>query len=252
MGMELLALNSSPLCNVTPRTRRRIHHTPNNYKASVAMMMASASKVSVAMMMTSASKVYDSVLENKKHVLLTSLQDTQRGLLTTPHQRSSIEQALVNVEGTNVGQPIDFNKLDGTWRLQYTSAPDVLVLFQAAATLPFFQVGQIFQKFECRHNSTGGIIRNVVRWSIPNFFELKCSIQIGSNCNLTSNKTYLVLQYFMEPSLVFLPHPYITSVKVQWRVFEKLFTDFRDCFNHLEYYDMLACAKSRFQPIPST
>ncbi|CAI8615764.1 unnamed protein product [Vicia faba] len=171
MGMELLALNSSPLCNVTPRTRRRIHHTPNNYKASVAMMMASASKVSVAMMMTSASKVYDSVLENKKHVLLTSLQDTQRGLLTTPHQRSSIEQALVNVEGTNVGQPIDFNKLDGTWRLQYTSAPDVLVLFQAAATLPFFQVGQIFQKFECRHNSTGGIIRNAVRWSIPNFFE---------------------------------------------------------------------------------
>ncbi|CAI8615756.1 unnamed protein product [Vicia faba] len=171
MGMELLALNSSPLCNVTPRTRRRIHHTPNNYKASVAMMMASAYKVSVAMMMTSASKVYDSVLENKKHVLLTSLQDTQRGLLTTPRQRSSIEQALVNVEGTNVGQPIDFNKLDGTWRLQYTSAPDVLVLFQAAATLPFFQVGQIFQKFECRHNSTGGIIRNVVRWSIPNFFE---------------------------------------------------------------------------------
>ncbi|KAL5061324.1 hypothetical protein RYX36_032928 [Vicia faba] len=198
MGMELLALNSSPLCNVTPRTRRRIHHTPNNYKASVAMMMASASKVSVAMMMTSASKVYDSVLENKKHVLLTSLQDTQRGLLTTPHQRSSIEQALVNVEGTNVGQPIDFNKLDGTWRLQYTSAPDVLVLFQAAATLPFFQVGQIFQKFECRHNSTGGIIRNVVRWSIPNFFE-------PNSCR---NKKVLHCLYL--PNLLLFPHAIFT------------------------------------------
>jgi len=46
----------------------------------------------------------------------------------------------VNVEGRNLGHPIDFNKLDGTWRLQYTSAPDVLILFQAAATLPFFQV----------------------------------------------------------------------------------------------------------------
>jgi hypothetical protein len=39
-----------------------------------------------------------------------------------------------------MGHPIDFNKLDGTWRLQYTSAPDVLILFQAAANLPFFQV----------------------------------------------------------------------------------------------------------------
>ncbi|KAI5392236.1 variant 2 [Lathyrus oleraceus] len=87
MGMELLALNSSPLCNVTTtttttRTRRRIHYKPYNFN-----FMA---------IITSASKVYDSVLENKKHVLLTSLQDTHRGLLTTPHQRSSIEQALVS------------------------------------------------------------------------------------------------------------------------------------------------------------
>lgn len=39
-----------------------------------------------------------------------------------------------------MGDPINLAKLDGTWRLQYTSAPDVLILFQAAATLPFFQV----------------------------------------------------------------------------------------------------------------
>lgn len=50
---------------------------------------------------------------------------------------------------------------------------------------------------------------------------------------------------------VFLPYPYTRSVKVQWRVFEKLFTDFRDCFDRVDYYDLLACAKSRFQPIPS-
>lgn len=41
-------------------------------------------------------KAYDSELENNKHELLTSVQDTQRGLLTTPHQRSSIEEALVS------------------------------------------------------------------------------------------------------------------------------------------------------------
>ena len=39
-----------------------------------------------------------------------------------------------------MGTPIDLVKLDGTWRLQYTSAPDVLVLLEAAARLPFFQV----------------------------------------------------------------------------------------------------------------
>ncbi|XP_061355934.1 probable plastid-lipid-associated protein 10, chloroplastic [Gastrolobium bilobum] len=127
-------------------------------------------KLSMSMTIPSA-QAYDSVLENKKHQLLNSLQDTQRGLLTTPDQRSSIEEALVNVEGCNMGEPINLSMLDGTWRLQYTSASDVLILLQAAATLPFFQVGQIFQKFECRDQSNGGVIRNIVRWSIPNLLE---------------------------------------------------------------------------------
>jgi hypothetical protein len=54
--------------------------------------------------------------------------------------------------------------------------------------------------------------------------------------------------YYLQ---VFLPYPYSRSTKVQWRVFEKLFTDFRDCFSHVDYYDVLACAKNKFQPIPS-
>ncbi|KHN38098.1 26S protease regulatory subunit 8 like A [Glycine soja] len=87
--------------------------------------------------------------------------------------RSCIEEALVSVEACNMAShPINFSKLDGTWRLQYTSSSDVLVLLQAAATLPFFQVGQIFQKFECGDQSHGGVIRNVVRWSIPNLLEI--------------------------------------------------------------------------------
>ncbi|KAL5577845.1 hypothetical protein UlMin_019544 [Ulmus minor] len=113
----------------------------------------------------------DFEVENKKYELLNAVQDTQRGLVATPDQRSSIEEALVDVEGYNRGAPIDLAKLDGTWRLQYTSAPDVLVLFEAASRLPFFQVGQIFQKFECGNQSRGGVIRNVVRWSIPNLLE---------------------------------------------------------------------------------
>ncbi|XP_059649880.1 probable plastid-lipid-associated protein 10, chloroplastic isoform X6 [Cornus florida] len=80
-------------------------------------------------------------IENRKQHLLKAIQETQRGLVTTAHQRSSIEEALVSVESydSGEGEPIDLNKLDGTWRLQYTSAPDVLILLEAAARLPFFQ-----------------------------------------------------------------------------------------------------------------
>ncbi|TXG63153.1 hypothetical protein EZV62_010147 [Acer yangbiense] len=81
------------------------------------------------------------------------------------------DRTQVNLEGYSRGESIDLAKLDGTWRLQYTSAPDVVVLLEAAARLPFFQVGQIFQKFECQDQSDGGIIRNVVRWSIPSLLE---------------------------------------------------------------------------------
>lgn len=49
-------------------------------------------------------------------------------------------QWQVNVESFDPGNTIDLDLLNGTWRLQYTSASDVLILFQSAATLPFFEV----------------------------------------------------------------------------------------------------------------
>ncbi|KAL3537655.1 hypothetical protein ACH5RR_001021, partial [Cinchona calisaya] len=112
-----------------------------------------------------------SELESRKCELLRVIQDTQRGLVTTVDQRSSIEEALVSVEGFDAGESIDLGELNGTWRLQYTSALDVLILFESATRLPFFQVGQIFQKFECQNESNGGVIRNVVKWSIPYLLE---------------------------------------------------------------------------------
>uniref|UniRef100_A0A452YM06 Plastid lipid-associated protein/fibrillin conserved domain-containing protein n=2 Tax=Aegilops tauschii subsp. strangulata TaxID=200361 RepID=A0A452YM06_AEGTS len=45
------------------------------------------------------------------------------------------------------------------------------MLFEAAERLPLLQVGQIYQKFECKGRSDGGIVRNVVRWSIENLLE---------------------------------------------------------------------------------
>ncbi|KAK1425298.1 hypothetical protein QVD17_20649 [Tagetes erecta] len=111
-------------------------------------------------------------LENKKYDLLKSIQDTERGLITTTNQRSEIEEYLVELESCSVGnEGIDLGILDGTWRLQYTSASDVLVLLDSSSKLPFFQVGQIFQKFECKGQDDGGYVRNVVRWSIPSLLE---------------------------------------------------------------------------------
>lgn len=46
----------------------------------------------------------------------------------------------VCVEEYDAGSPVNLSELDGTWRLNYTSASDVLVLFEAAARLPFLQV----------------------------------------------------------------------------------------------------------------
>ncbi|URD77446.1 Plus3 [Musa troglodytarum] len=100
-------------------------------------------------------------LERRKLDLLQAVQETQRGLAATADQRSAVEEALVCVEEYDAGSPVNLSELDGTWRLNYTSASDVLVLFEAAVRLPFLQVGQIFQKFECKDRSDGGMVRNV-------------------------------------------------------------------------------------------
>ncbi|XP_063939966.1 probable plastid-lipid-associated protein 10, chloroplastic [Daucus carota subsp. sativus] len=109
--------------------------------------------------------------ETRKHNLLKAIQDTQRGISATPLQRSCIEEALVSLEALDAALPLDLDLLNGNWRLQYTSAPDVLILFESANRLPFFQVGQIYQSFECQAESKGGYVCNVVRWSIPKLLE---------------------------------------------------------------------------------
>ncbi|XP_050160466.1 uncharacterized protein LOC126634027 isoform X1 [Malus sylvestris] len=83
--------------------------------------------------------------------------------------------------------------------------------------------------------------------------DLASQIWLAVLDNLEENEqTFQLLKRLAQEADVFLPYPYSRSIKVQWRVFEKLFTDFRDCFNDVDYYDVLACAKNKFQPIPST
>ncbi|XP_062206134.1 probable plastid-lipid-associated protein 10, chloroplastic [Phragmites australis] len=111
--------------------------------------------------------------ERRKHELLRAVQETRQGFVAGSDQRAAIEEAIVGVEelGAVEGALLDLAALDSTWRLCYTSASDVLVLFEAAERLPLLQVGQIYQKFECKDQSDGGVVRNVVRWSIENLLE---------------------------------------------------------------------------------
>lgn len=130
-------------------------------------------------------------MERNKQNLLRAAQDTTRGLTATPDQRAAIEEALVRVESYDASLPIDLAKLDGTWRLHYTSASDVLILFESAARLPFFfEVGQIYQKFECRDRLDGGVVRNVVRWSIPSVLEEQegATLLVSANFSVVSKR----------------------------------------------------------------
>ncbi|PKI38190.1 uncharacterized protein LOC116202068 [Punica granatum] len=82
--------------------------------------------------------------------------------------------------------------------------------------------------------------------------ELVSQIWLAVLDNLDENEhTFLLLKRLVLEADVFLPYPYSISIKVWWRVFEKLFTDFRDCFKHGDYFDVLSIAKNKFQPIPS-
>ncbi|KAG9449255.1 hypothetical protein H6P81_009220 [Aristolochia fimbriata] len=84
-------------------------------------------------------------------------------------------------------------------------------------------------------------------------YELSALVWLAVINNLEENeRTYLLLKHIALEGDVFLPYPYSRSYKVDWRIFEKLFTDFRDCFSQADFFDVLACAKYKFQGIPST
>ncbi|KAI4964790.1 hypothetical protein ZWY2020_059563 [Hordeum vulgare] len=83
--------------------------------------------------------------------------------------------------------------------------------------------------------------------------ELASNIWIAVIDNLEENQqTFMLLKHLAQEGDFFLPFPYSRSYKVLWRVFDKLFTDFRDCFSGADYHEALAGAKSRFQPVPSS
>ncbi|XP_042048046.1 uncharacterized protein LOC121794101 isoform X2 [Salvia splendens] len=84
--------------------------------------------------------------------------------------------------------------------------------------------------------------------------ELASVIWLAVIDNLEENHQtfHLLKRLALEGDQVFLPYPYSRSFKVEWKILDRLFTDFRDCLADADYYDLLACAKQKFQPIPPT
>ena len=102
-----------------------------------------------------------------KELLLQALEGTARGCGATRAQRSAVEKAQAALE--EFGKSVDFRELAGSWRLVYTTAPDVLVLLDAErASLGLLQIGDIFQSFGFDGDeSSSQSVENVIHLSLP-------------------------------------------------------------------------------------
>lgn len=63
-----------------------------------------------------------------KQSLLQLIADTGRGFRATLHSRGAIEEAQLGVEKF-AGEELDYNLLEGQWKLLFTTAADVVSLF---------------------------------------------------------------------------------------------------------------------------
>ncbi|KAK3266694.1 hypothetical protein CYMTET_24704 [Cymbomonas tetramitiformis] len=101
----------------------------------------------------------DTSREAAKRALLEAIDGTGRGSGATLEQRGSIAENQLAVEA--FGGNIDVDELAGTWRLLYTSAPDVLPILQLQNS-GFVQVGDIYQAF-----TSEGQVENIVKFAVP-------------------------------------------------------------------------------------
>ncbi|KAH7425097.1 hypothetical protein KP509_11G039900 [Ceratopteris richardii] len=83
--------------------------------------------------------------------------------------------------------------------------------------------------------------------------KLAAHVWVAVISNLEENEhTFRLLMQMVEEWEAFLPYPYSKSHAVQWRLFERLFTDFRDCLSATDYYSALTRAKDKFEFLPAT
>jgi hypothetical protein len=96
-----------------------------------------------------------------KAALRRLLAGTGRGLEASAATRVRIAEAQLSLEAH--GTDLDLDTLAGTWRLEYTTAADVLVLLEAERrSFGLLRIGEIYQCFDAYGN-----IENVIRCSAP-------------------------------------------------------------------------------------
>ena len=91
---------------------------------------------------------------------------TYRGALATREDAAEIMAAAGALERLTTSETIEWDALDGRWRLAYTNAADVLGLLIASQRLGVPEVGDIFQSFGCANGTNTGIT-NEIRLSVP-------------------------------------------------------------------------------------
>ncbi|DBA86378.1 TPA: hypothetical protein ACH3X2_005606 [Trebouxia sp. C0005] len=107
----------------------------------------------------------DGVLEAKR-ALQFATAGTFRGGLITPTQRAVVEEAIIDLEA--FGREVDFQQLQGLWRLIYTTALDVAPLVRPADTFSPVRIGNVYQRFGTLES---GLCQNIIKASVPFLLE---------------------------------------------------------------------------------
>lgn len=104
-----------------------------------------------------------SVREAKER-LLSEVQWTNRGANVSKTQRGIIEEATLSLEAYQ-GDAIDYALLPGSWKLEYTTAPDVSGVIDAQRLpLGLLKVGDIYQQFSTTDEA---VCKNIINLSLP-------------------------------------------------------------------------------------
>ncbi|KAL4419383.1 hypothetical protein ABPG77_002910 [Micractinium sp. CCAP 211/92] len=108
-----------------------------------------------------------SALATAKQRLLAVLAGTERGSEARSLRRGEVEEAQVAVEAFSSGRELDFSLLQGRWRLEYTTARDVLPLVAPTRgpLPPPLQIGRIYQAFSGTEG--GGTVQNIIEARLP-------------------------------------------------------------------------------------
>jgi hypothetical protein len=95
-----------------------------------------------------------------KEDLLRAVAGTQRGSEASSLTRGAVEEAQVAVESCS-GSEIDWSLLEGTWRVVYTTAADVLPLVNPAFGLPGLplRASRVAQRFS---SPAEGCVQNII------------------------------------------------------------------------------------------